>query len=266
MIKNIRLFDSGTEAAIARAKLVKRKLISNGFNVVEDDNFELAVAIGGDGSFIRMLKDNKFNENIYYIGVNAGHLGYLQEVKNEDIDKFIDTLKKENYKIYNMRVQETIVNHINGEARLNSINEVIVGPKGNEETEGVLAAQVYIDNGRLENFRGDGIMIATPTGSTGHAKSAHGCIIDPDLNAQELVPMNPLFSSEYHALTEPVAVFGEKPIVISPENKIIKVVVDAKPIVFEKVDTVTVVMNKKVKCLRFSDYNFAEKLNEKFLR
>ena len=81
MIKNIRLFDSGTEDAIVRAKLVKRKLISNGFNVVEDDNFELAVAIGGDGSFIRMVKNNSFNENIYYVGVNAGHLGYLKKLK-----------------------------------------------------------------------------------------------------------------------------------------------------------------------------------------
>ena len=122
MIKNIRLFDSGTEDAIVRAKLVKRKLISNGFNVVEDDNFELAVAVGGDGSFIRMVKNNNFNENIYYIGVNAGHLGYLQEVKNEDIDKFIDVLKKENYKVCNIGIQETVVNHINGEDKFYSFS------------------------------------------------------------------------------------------------------------------------------------------------
>ena len=266
MIKNIRLFDSGTEKAIYRAKLVKRKLISNDFNVVEDDNYDLAVAVGGDGSFIRMVKNNNFNENIFYVGVNAGHLGYLQEVKDEDIDKFIDALKDNSYKICDIRIQETVVNHINGEDRFNSINEIIVKPKENEETEGVLVAQVYVDNGRLQSFHGDGIMIATPTGSTGHALSAKGPIIDPDLNAQVMVPMNPIFSSEYHSLINPVVVSGEKPIKISPENKIIKVVVDAKPITFEKVDTVTVTMNKKVKCLRFGDYNFAEKLNEKFLR
>lgn len=265
MIKNIRLFDSGTEDAIARAKLVKRKLISNDFNVVEDDNFELAVAVGGDGSFIRMVKNNNFNENIYYIGVNAGHLGYLQEVKKDEIDKFIDVLKDDNFKVCDMYIQETVVNHINGEDRFYSINEIIVKPKENENTEGVLVANVYIDNEHLENFRGDGIMIATPTGSTGHCLSAGGSIVDPDLNLQQLVPMNPIFSSAYRSLSHPILVAGEKPIKISPENREIKLVVDAKPIVFEKVDTVTVTMNKKIKTLRFNEYNFARKVKEKFL-
>lgn len=266
MIKNIRLFDSGTEDAIVRAKLVKRKLISNGFNVVEDDNFELAIAVGGDGSFIRMVKNNNFNENIYYIGVNAGHLGYLQEVKEEEIDKFIDVLKNENYKVCNIGIQETIVNHINGEDKFYSINEIIVKPKETEETEGVLVAHVYGDNERLESFRGDGILIATPTGSTGHCLSAGGCIMDPDLDAQQIVPMCPISSNAYCTLDSPMIVKGEKPIVVSPENRNIKVVVDAKPKVFEKVDTVTTTMNKKIKVLRFEDYNFIKKVREKFLR
>ena len=265
MIKNIRLFNSGTEDAIARAKLVKRKLISNDFNVVEDNNFELAVAVGGDGSFIRMVKNNNFNEDIYYIGVNAGHLGYLQEVKKDQLDKFVEVLKKDDFKVCDMHIQETIVNHINGEDKFYSINEIIVKPKENENTEGVLVANVYVDGGDLENFRGDGIMIATPTGSTGHCLSARGCIVDPDLNLQQLLPMNPIFSSEYRSLIHPMLVAGEKPIKISPENREIKLVVDAKPITFEKVDTVTVTMNKKIKCLRFKEYNFASKVKEKFL-
>lgn len=265
MIKNIRLFDSGTEDAIVRAKLVKRKLISNDFNVVDDNNFELAIAVGGDGSFIRMVKINNFNEKIYYVGVNAGHLGYLQEVKKDELDKFIDALKEEKYKVCDIGIQETIVNHINGEDKLYSINEIIVKPKEEIETEGVLSAHIYVDNEHLESFRGDGIMIATPTGSTGHCLSAGGCIVDPDLNSQQIVPMNPIFSSAYHTLRSPMLVYGEKAIKISPENRNIKVVVDAKPIVFEKVDTVTTIMNKKIKCLRFEDYNFAKKVKEKFL-
>ena len=265
MIKNIRLFNSGTEDAIICAKLIKRKLISNDFNVVEDDNFELAVAIGGDGSFIRMVKDNNFNENIYYIGVNAGHLGYLQEVKKEETDKFIEALKEENYKVCEVGIQETIVNHINDEDKFYSINEVIVKPKENENTEGLLVANVYIDNERLENFRGDGIMVVTPTGSTAHCLSANGCIVDPDLDLQQVVPLCPIYSNAYNSLRSPILVRGDKPIKISPENRDIKIVVDAKPNVFEKVDTVTTVMNKKIKCLRFNDYNFVKKVREKFL-
>ena len=92
MLKNIKLFINKNDKSLETAKLIKDKLVTNGF-IINDKNYDLAIAVGGDGSFLRMVKQNNFNSDIYYIGINSGTLGFMQEVKVEEIDKFIDELK-----------------------------------------------------------------------------------------------------------------------------------------------------------------------------
>ena len=117
MIKNIKLFVNNNDESIKTAKLIKDKLSQNGF-VISEDNYELAIAVGGDGSFLRMVKSNNFNSDIYYIGINSGTLGFMQEVKLDEIDKFIMELKNNLYKVEEIGIQETIVNHV-----LNSVQD-----------------------------------------------------------------------------------------------------------------------------------------------
>ena len=88
MIKNIKIFPNNNELSYKISKELTKKLISKGYNIVED-NYDLAIAIGGDGSFLRMLKQNNYNSNIFYIGVNTGTLGFLQEIKPDELDSFI---------------------------------------------------------------------------------------------------------------------------------------------------------------------------------
>ena len=98
MIRNIKLFVNNKDQSIQLAKVVREKFSNNGFKVLDniDDKgkYDLAVAIGGDGTFLSMVKDNKFNSNVYYVGINTGHLGFLQEVKINEIDKLIQELKE----------------------------------------------------------------------------------------------------------------------------------------------------------------------------
>ena len=112
MIKNIKLFVNKNDRSLNTAKLIKDKLTSNGF-VINDKEYELGIAVGGDGSFLRMVKQNNFNSDIYYVGINVGHLGFLQEVKLEEIDKFIEELQLEKYKIEEIGIQETVINSKN---------------------------------------------------------------------------------------------------------------------------------------------------------
>ena len=91
MIKNIKLFVS--PKALENGKIIRESFIKNDFNVVDDNKFDLAIAIGGDGSFLKMIKANKFNSDIYYVGINSGHLGFLQEVKLEELELFINELQ-----------------------------------------------------------------------------------------------------------------------------------------------------------------------------
>ena len=108
MIKNIKLFVNKNNKSIETATLIKNKLTQNGF-IISDNNFDLGIAVGGDGSFLRMIKQNNFSSEPYYIGINSGTLGFLQEVKANEINVFIDELKKEKYKVDEIGMQETII-------------------------------------------------------------------------------------------------------------------------------------------------------------
>ena len=90
-IKRIKIFANNNDKSLLLKDVVATKLIKNDFEIVED-NFDLGIAIGGDGSFLRMIKDTNFDSNTYYIGINAGTLGFAQEVEINDIENFINDL------------------------------------------------------------------------------------------------------------------------------------------------------------------------------
>ena len=79
MIKRIKLYINNNEKSKKVAKELEKELIKNNFLMVNDKP-ELCISVGGDGSFLRMIKDNQFNTDVLYVGINAGTLGFLQEI------------------------------------------------------------------------------------------------------------------------------------------------------------------------------------------
>lgn len=104
-IKRVKLFSNNSEKAQKIKELLINKLKANNINIVDNDH-DLGIAIGGDGSFLRMIKENNFNSNIYYIGINAGTLGFAQEISIENIDEFINNLNNNNFIVEELGVQE----------------------------------------------------------------------------------------------------------------------------------------------------------------
>ncbi len=124
-IKYFRLFSNDNEKSKAVEEKVREKLVKN--HLIEDkENYDLAIAIGGDGSFLRMVKANNFNSNTIYVGVNAGTLGFAQEVSIEEIDDFIIELKNGDYKVDSIGVQETKVVTKNDAFTFYSLNEIVL--------------------------------------------------------------------------------------------------------------------------------------------
>lgn len=261
MIKNIKLFVNDRKDSVDCARLVKGKLIGNGFNVVDED-YELAIAIGGDGTFLKMVKDTDFNSDVNYVGINAGHLGFLQEARISEVNRLIYELKNDLYKVINMSIQETKVKHALGEDKFYSMNEMIVRDKDLS----ILKSKVYINDDFLENYVGDGLMFASSTGSTAYNLSFGGSIVSPEFSTLQITPMAPINSSVYRTIPYSIILSDKDKVKLVPENKTVLVTVDGKNIVFENVDNiVSQVSDKKVKSLRFSHYNFAQKINEKLL-
>ena len=104
-IKKVKIFSNNSEKSQEIKKMLIDKLDKNNISVVDND-YDLGIAIDGDGSFLRMIKENNFNSDIYYIGINAGTLGFAQEVSIDNIDEFIDNLNNNNFIVEELGIQE----------------------------------------------------------------------------------------------------------------------------------------------------------------
>ena len=262
-IKKVKFFPNNNEKSEELYKLLEAKMIKSGFLVVEED-YDLAIAIGGDGAFLRMVKANNFDSEVYYVGINAGTLGFLQEVKDTETDLFIDELKRGDYKIQQQGIQETEVIHENNDKSLfYSLNEIVVRDKHLK----TLKLEVRVDDDLLENFAGDGILVATSVGSTAQNFSLGGSIIDNSFSTLQITPIAPLNTSSYRSLSSSVILPSYREIKLMPEEKKdLIVTVDGENNYYNDVSQIrTKIRDKEINFLRLSRYNFPEKINEKLL-
>lgn len=263
MIKNIKIFPNNQDKSLKLAKLIKEQLIANDFNVV-NNNYQLGLAVGGDGSFLRMVKDNNFNSDIFYVGVNSGHLGFLQELKESDISKLIYELKNDKYKIEDIGIQETKINHNNETSHFYSLNDIVVRSQDLK----VIKLNISFDNDYLETFAGDGVLIATSTGSTAYNISLGGSIVYNTFKSLQITPIGPMSSSAYRSLITSVVIPDKMMIKIEPVNKQDLIIqIDGENKIYDGVESIeTKIDQKQIKCLRLSHYNFPQKINEKLLK
>lgn len=264
MIKKVKFYSNNTEISNELLQMALKEFVDNDFEVV-DDNYELAIALGGDGSFLRMLKENNFNSDIYYVGINTGTLGFLQEIKPNEILEFINKLKKEKYLIEKIGIQETTVIFNNVNEKLYSLNEILVR-EGNLNT---ISLEVRVDDELLEKYVGDGLMVSTSVGSTAYNLSFGGSIVYGSLPTLQITPIAPLNSKAYRDLLNSVIVPENNIITMIPSinKKNLLITIDGKNKKYKNVDKIiTVVNNKHIKCLRLENYSFTKIVNEKFLK
>jgi NAD+ kinase len=180
------------------------------------DNCDVIISIGGDGTLLQMAYNSRFSETPL-LGVNFGKLGFLAEFEASKIDELIDYLKTEEL-IIEKRLALDANSPTEEDNQFYAINDIVIDrgkyPKMIEIT-------IEIDGEYVSTFSADGIIIATPTGSTGYSLSTGGPIVNPQANAITLSPISA------HTLSM-------RPLVISSEQKI---VIKAKSL-FENVQVI----------------------------
>lgn len=262
-IRKVKLFINDNLRSNKVAKEVKEKLEKNKFTIV-DQGYDLAIAIGGDGSFLRMIKNANFNNKCYYVGINAGTLGFAQEVNVDEIDRFIEILKAGDFKVEDIGVQEVVIKTKKKEIKHCSINEIVVRDDALNTTE----VEVYVQDSLLENFVGDGLLVSTSFGSTAYNLSFGGSIVFNTFHTLQITPIAPLNSKVYRSLNNSL---------IIPDNMVIRLVpkrnggnvivtIDGDNNFYEGVEKIETVINRTVKVIRLKDYNFIRKINDKFLK
>ena len=154
-----------------------------------DSSFDMMISIGGDGTILRAATLVR-NSGIPILGVNAGRLGFLASVQKEDIDTFLQYVIDKKYTISprTLLTLDCTPEHQDITALNFAMNEVAVNRK---DTTSMITIETYLNNEYLNSYWADGLIIATPTGSTGYSLSCGGPILTPAVNSLVITPIAP---------------------------------------------------------------------------
>jgi NAD+ kinase len=173
---------------------------------------ELVIVLGGDGSLLRAAELAR-PAGTPLIGVNLGHVGFLAEAEPDGLTETVDRLVAGDYRVEERMTLEVVVSDDGTEfARGWALNEVSVEKAARER---VIEVIVEVDGRPLSRWGCDGVVCATPTGSTAYAFSAGGPVVWPEVEALLMVPL------AAHALFA-------RPIVVSPRSVIAVELVDGR--------------------------------------
>lgn len=222
---------------------------------------DLVICIGGDGNMLAAARTAS-RANVPLIGINRGKLGFLTDINPEHLDEQLLPILKGDYEQTTRFLIEGAVLHANGHhtAHGNALNDIVLFPG---ELLQSIKFELYINDHFVSSQQADGLIIATPTGSTAYSLSAGGPVMYPDLNALVLVPMYP------HTLTNrPIVIDANDTIklYISDHNKINpRLSFDGQEHVnLQKGDTITIKQQQQqLRLLHPKGYNYFEVLRKK---
>lgn len=159
------------------------------------NNTECMLVLGGDGTLIRAATKTH-NRGIPLIGINRGTLGYLCEVQESEIFTAIDKLMSDTFMIEERMMLEGIVvrngkdrssDMTNGWIQYSALNDLVIHRSGDLS---ILRLHIFVNGEPLTTYEADGVIISTPTGTTGYNLSAGGPIVDPKAKMLVLTPIN----------------------------------------------------------------------------
>lgn len=151
-------------------------------------NCDFLVSLGGDGTLISLVR-RSFKYNLPILGVNLGNLGFLTDIKVDELNGFMDELKNNTYSIdQRMMISSTIK-----EIPVVAFNDIVITRK---DLTGMVSIDAKINGKVFNSYYGDGLIISTPTGSTGYNLSCGGPVVYPLTDAFIVTPISA------HSLTQ----------------------------------------------------------------
>ncbi|MBQ7679394.1 MAG: NAD(+)/NADH kinase, partial [Butyrivibrio sp.] len=168
------------------------------------ENADCCIVMGGDGTMLQAAVST-FDRDIPLIGVNIGTLGYLTEVELEHLEQALDRLLADDVEIRERMMLRGMFEQQADEFEFHALNDIVIARCSSLR---VIPFHIYVNGLFLTRYEGDGILLSTPTGSTGYNMSAGGPIVEPEARVILLTPICP------HTM-------GSRTIVLSPQDEIV---------------------------------------------
>ncbi len=265
-IESVCLYQNDDARSADAAQRLARLLAAAGFCVLENaKDADLFVCIGGDGTFLRLLRAFDYPA-APVVGINTGHLGFFQEFSPDELPDLVELLKTGRCSIQQHRLLRARVASAPGALReFFAINEICV--------RGISGKMVHLDMSIgasfIEHFSGDGLLFASPAGSTAYNYSAGGSISDPRVELLQVTPVAPMNTTVFRSFTSSLLLPADGQIDVYPIaefNRGISLLSDGLACDFENATSVRVdYADRYVQVVRSAGYDFWAKVQSKFL-
>lgn len=223
------------------------------------NSIELLMSVGGDGTYIGAAK-KIVGYNVPILGLHMGGLGFLAEVLIENFENKLKDFFRGKYRIEQRKILEAEIAYLDKKKKYNCINDLLIN---RHENMSMAKFVTYVDGDYLNTYRGDGVIISTPAGSTAYNMSAGGPIISPQLDVITLTPVCP------HSLSaRPVIIGGNQAVTFylaDSKNRIALDIDGQERIYLDNALEVNIRnSNASLNIVRFQDYSFFHTLQTKF--
>lgn len=194
---------------------LKRKLLAAGHELTTADP-QLVVSVGGDGTLLNCFHRYSYVlDTVRFIGVHTGHLGFYTDWRDYELDDLVKEINADvgqsvSYPLLDVQVKYATQKEA---SHFLSLNESTL--RRNALT---IKTDIYIRDAFFESFRGDGICVATPTGSTAYSKSLGGAVLHPRLEALQLTEIASINNRVFRTLSSPIVIAPDEWITVKTQT------------------------------------------------
>ncbi|MFS6016227.1 NAD kinase [Streptococcus agalactiae] len=260
-------------AIIANGKYQSKRVASKLFAAFKHDpDFylskkypDIVISIGGDGMLLSAFHMyEKQLDKVRFVGVHTGHLGFYTDYRDFEVDTLINNLKNDKGEQISYPILKVTITLEDGRIiRARALNESTI-----KRIEKTMVADVVINQVVFERFRGDGILVSTPTGSTAYNKSLGGAVLHPTIEALQLTEISSLNNRVYRTLGSSVIIPKKDAIEIVPKRVgVYTISIDNKTVHYKNVTKIEYSIDEK--SINFvstpSHTSFWERVNDAFI-
>ncbi|HGA0227689.1 TPA: NAD kinase [Streptococcus agalactiae] len=260
-------------AIIANGKYQSKRVASKLFAAFKHDpdfylskkDPDIVISIGGDGMLLSAFHMyEKQLDKVRFVGVHTGHLGFYTDYRDFEVDTLINNLKNDKGEQISYPILKVTITLEDGRiTRARALNESTI-----KRIEKTMVADVVINQVVFERFRGDGILVSTPTGSTAYNKSLGGAVLHPTIEALQLTEISSLNNRVYRTLGSSVIIPKKDAIEIVPKRVgVYTISIDNKTVHYKNVTKIEYSIDEK--SINFvstpSHTSFWERVNDAFI-
>ena len=241
------------------AEKIKKGL--TGIMEYKPDDPDLVISVGGDGTMLLSVHQY-MEQKVSFVGVHTGTLGFFTDYQKDEITELIAAIKADHYQMTPRHLLEVDVYHKAGKETYLALNEMRI-----DHGYTTQVIDVYIDDELLEVFRGNGLCVSTPSGSTAYNKSIGGAVIYPGSPLMQLTEVAAIQHNAYRSLGASL---------ILDENKVIKLKgqhfnrvylgIDHLSYHLDDVEKIEIRISKKVvKFIEYKEMSFIQRIRRAFI-